>query len=57
MNKETKEIDIPVELFEELAQKVIDDDNYDSVEDLVIFLIKNMIEQEKKKSEKNKVSG
>ena len=42
MSKETKEIQIPADLYNELLEKVELDENLESVEDLVVFLLKNM---------------
>ena len=41
--KDTKEVEIPKELFEELKARVESDENYDNVEELVIFLLKNTV--------------
>ena len=48
MSKETKEIEIPEELYLELLEKMKQDENYNSVEDLVVDLLKNLISKEEK---------
>ncbi len=46
MNKETKEIEIPEELYAELTEKVELDDNYNSVEEFIVFLLNKLISDE-----------
>ncbi len=45
--KDTKEVEIPEELFAELTERVEADENFETVEELVIFLLKNNISKEK----------
>jgi hypothetical protein len=52
MSKETKEIKLPEDLYAELKEKVELDENYDSVEDLVVFLLDKIV-SEKKELKKN----